>query len=319
MPSSVQTITFERVDEYRAWRRRLGTAAQSGLKQDRASRSDAEIAYLLGSAAGTGEERPLVGFVPTMGALHEGHATLIKQARSQCRHVVVSIFVNPLQFGPNEDFAKYPRTFPADERLCRDLGVDAILHPGVEEVYPRPLAELTKVIPPAQLIERLCGLFRPGHFEGVATVVMKLFGMVEPSVAYFGEKDFQQLAVIKRMVADLNFPVSVVGVPTVRESDGLALSSRNVYLTTEQRAAAPSLYRALKFVADESLSGRQPLNGVLEQARQQIGSLDGVTLQYLEACDPETLMPLETARRPLVVLVAAKFGTVRLIDNIVVR
>ena len=254
-----------------------------------------------------------------MGALHEGHATLIKEARSQCRHVVVSIFVNPLQFGPTEDFGKYPRTFPADERLCRSLGVDAILHPGVEEVYPRPLAELTKIVPPSQLIERLCGLFRPGHFEGVATVVMKLLGMVEPSVAYFGEKDFQQLAVIKRMVADLDFPVSIVGVPTVREVDGLALSSRNVYLTPQQRSAAPSLYRALKLVADESLSGKQPLAQVLEQARSQISSLDGVTLQYLEACDPDSLMPLTEARRPMVVLVAAKFGTVRLIDNFLAR
>jgi pantoate--beta-alanine ligase len=289
MRSGVQTETFETIEQYRLWRQALPKSS----------------------------ERPPLGFVPTMGALHEGHATLIKRARAECEQVVVSIFVNPLQFGPNEDFNRYPRTFPNDERICRDAGVDAIFHPGVHEMYPRQGVDTTRVMPPPELINRLCGLFRPGHFEGVATVVMKLFGIIEPTIAYFGEKDYQQLAVIKHMVADLNFPTRVIGVPTVRDDDGLALSSRNVYLSPEERVLAPILQQVLQRVKDEVLSGDSTVATALAKGKERLEAVPGLTLQYLEACHAETLLPLEQAARPMVVLVAAKLGNVRLIDNVV--
>lgn len=292
MPSSVQIQVFEKLDDYRRWRCQL--------------------------PAGERETQAL-GFVPTMGALHEGHATLIRHARKTCRKVVVSIFVNPLQFGPNEDFSRYPRTFEQDLNLCRELGVDVVLHPPVDEIYPVPLSEMTRVAPPEQLIQRLCGLFRPGHFEGVATVVLKLFNIVQPSVAYFGEKDYQQLAVVRRMVRDLNLDVQIEGVPTVRESDGLALSSRNVYLDEQQRRLAPVLHKTITAVLNDSLTGQRSLGKCLDTGRRELGSLAGVELQYLEACDADSLEPLTQARLPMVVLVAAKFGAVRLIDNVVRR
>lgn len=264
------------------------------------------------------DKRPLLGFVPTMGALHEGHMSLVKQAVEECRHVIVSIFVNPLQFGPNEDFDKYPRVFEKDLQMCRQAGVEAVFHPPVQEMYPQGQKDLTKVIPPAVLIQHLCGAFRPGHFEGVATVVAKLFGMVEADCAYFGQKDYQQLAVIRRMVLDLDIPVKVVGVPTARENDGLAMSSRNVYLTPEQRLLAPVLYQTLCEVKDQALSGAVPLPQALEVGRQKLSALPGVEVQYLDACHPQSLAPLTQAAHEMVVLVAVKLGSVRLIDNIIV-
>jgi pantoate ligase/cytidylate kinase len=252
-----------------------------------------------------------------MGALHAGHMTLVRKAREDCGYVVVSLFVNPIQFGPNEDFGKYPRPFEADLKACTNAGVDAIFHPGIELMYPAGQDNTTKVVPPAALISGLCGAFRPGHFEGVATVVAKLFNLIQPEFAYFGQKDYQQLQVIKKMVADLDMSVNVVPVPIVRESDGLALSSRNVYLTPEQRKLAPVLYSTLKEVSEHAKQGTG-LSAALKIGKEKISALPGVTLQYLEACDPTTLVPLHQARVPMVILVAAKYGDVRLIDNLIV-
>lgn len=264
------------------------------------------------------EKRPLVGFVPTMGALHEGHAALMRKARESCQNVVVSIFVNPMQFGPNEDYARYPRTFDRDVELCRLEGVDAILHPSVEEIYPSPIAEITHVVPPERLVKRLCGLFRPGHFEGVATVVMKLFAIAQPEVAFFGEKDYQQLTIIKQMVSDLNLDMRIEGVPTVRESDGLALSSRNAYLTSDQRKLAPRLQATISRVKDQILQGKLAVDEAVASGKKQL-SESGFDVQYLEVVDAETLSTLKQAFTPLVVLVAAKLGAVRLIDNVIAR
>ena len=260
-----------------------------------------------------------VGFVPTMGALHEGHMSLVRQARKECDFVVVSIFVNPLQFGPLEDLNKYPRPLEKDLELCRAENVDLVFHPSVEEMYSPGGGQTTKVVPPTTLTEGLCGAFRPGHFTGVATVVLKLFNMVEPNVAYFGEKDYQQLMVIRKMVVDLNVPVEIVGVPTSRAEDGLALSSRNVYLTEEQRFIAPELHNILCKVRDETLTKGVSLKYALARYREIIRQLPGAQLQYLEACDADTLAELDEARVPMVILVAAKLGEVRLIDNLVVR
>lgn len=290
MKSSLDTQVFTTIEAYRGWRK--------SLKDDQSGKS-------------------LVGLVPTMGALHNGHLSLIEQARKQCQKTVVSIFVNPLQFGPNEDFDRYPRTFPKDLVACREAGVDAILHPEVSEFYPHPVAEITKVIPPEGLINHLCGPFRPGHFEGVATVVMKLFQVAQPSRAYFGEKDYQQLTVIKRMVSDLNLHIEVVPVSTMRQHDGLAMSSRNVYLTDAERDLAPQLHEVLSLVADKSLSGELSLSDAMALGKEQLKKINGLTLQYLEACDAVTLAPLKQARMPMVVLIAAKLGAVRLIDNVI--
>ena len=290
MTSSLKMHVLERVNDYRIWRSELKPSGG----------------------------RPLVGVVPTMGALHAGHGALMQQARTECDKVVVTVFVNPLQFGPKEDFAKYPLSFERDAEICREAGVDVIFHPAPEEIYPSALEATTKVVPPDRLVQRLCGLFRPGHFTGVTTVVMKLFGITQPTVAYFGEKDYQQLTLIKHMVQDLNFPTEIRAVPTVREADGLAMSSRNVYLDAGHRSLAPVLYKAITSVRDESLSGRTTLETALTRARQELSST-AIELQYLEACDADSLESLSTARKPMVVLVAAKLGEVRLIDNVVVR
>lgn len=260
----------------------------------------------------------VIGFVPTMGALHDGHATLMRNARKECDFVVVSIFVNPLQFGPNEDFDRYPRSFPGDLQICRNQGVDAIFHPVVNEIYPRNLSELTKVVPPIALIEHLCGAVRPGHFEGVATVVLKLFNIVRPDRAYFGEKDFQQLTVIRRMVEDLDLAVKIVGVPTVREKDGLAMSSRNTYLSADERALAPRIHASLTELVNDMERG-DPIPSALRKQRAELERIPNLTLQYLAVCDAATLAPLTVPQKPMVVLVAAKLGNVRLIDNVIVR
>lgn len=259
-----------------------------------------------------------IGFVPTMGALHDGHMALVQAASKTCDHVIVSIFVNPLQFGPNEDFSKYPRVLEQDLRLCEKFGVSAVFHPSVEVVYPSGQVGITTVQPPAELISGLCGAFRPGHFVGVATVVNNLFNMVRPDYAFFGEKDFQQLQVIKHMVKDLNMQVQVVGVPTVRENDGLALSSRNVYLSDVQRNLAPQIYRALTAAKDAILNGSQ-ISDAVAAGKASLSALDGVTVQYFECCDPISLKPVTDPKAPSIVLVAAKYGEVRLIDNLVVR
>jgi pantoate--beta-alanine ligase len=254
-----------------------------------------------------------------MGALHEGHMTLIRKARQECRHLVVSIFVNPLQFGPNEDFDKYPRTFERDRQLCEEAEVDVIFCPTVDVIYPGGQEVTTKVIPPEVLEKSLYGQHRPAFFSGVATVVTRLFNLVQPTSAYFGEKDYQQLAVIKKMVADLQMPVSIIGVDTVREKDGLACSSRNALLTPEQRNQAPTLYQTLVKIRDACLENPTNLAPALSQGKERLSAVAGVDLKYLVACDVDTLAELATGRKPMVLLVAAKFEEVWLIDTLVVR
>lgn len=265
-----------------------------------------------------GDGRPFLGFVPTMGALHEGHLSLIRQAVKECRKVVVSIFVNPLQFGPNEDFEKYPRNLQADLSLCEKAGVHAVVNFNTQELYPHHPERSTKVFPPEELEDRLCGAVRPGHFVGVATVVLKLLMIVQPQQAYFGQKDFQQLAIIQRMVSDFFVPVRVVPVPTVREADGLAMSSRNVYLKAQERITALELYRTLCSVREDVLNGKSNLQDSLKAGRDRLAGTPGVTLQYLEACDPESLAFINDFKGPVVVLVAARVGEVRLIDNLLI-
>lgn len=256
-----------------------------------------------------------IGFVPTMGALHAGHLSLIEAARRRDGFVVVSIFVNPTQFGPQEDFAKYPRTLDADCVLCREAGVDLVFAPPIEEMYPEGFATTVHV---AGVTERMEGLFRPGHFDGVATVVCKLLGIVQPERAYFGQKDYQQLVVVRRMVADLNLPVEVVGCPTVREADGLAMSSRNRYLSAEERTVAPRLYQALRAGAEVLRRGGTGEEAV-RRAQEVLVSEPRFRVQYVEAADPETLAPHPQAGRPAVLLAAAFLGETRLIDNLVVE
>lgn len=259
-----------------------------------------------------------IGLVPTMGALHAGHGELIKRARSESDFAVVWIFVNPLQFAPHEDLDRYPRTFAADLELCRKLGVDGVFHPPVSEIYPHGVQETTRVVPPKRLAQHLEGAFRPHFFEGVATVVLKFFNMLQPDQAYFGEKDYQQLTIVKQMVADLNLPIEIKPVPTVREQDGLAMSSRNVYLTEAERELAPRLHEAIVSVGESAQKGVS-LKQALEAARQMVKEIPNAELQYLESCDAETLEVLDEYRRPMVTLVAAKIGNVRLIDNVIIR
>lgn len=259
-----------------------------------------------------------IGLVPTMGALHAGHMALVDKARRECDIIVVTIFVNPLQFGPNEDFDKYPRAFENDLAMCREHDVDCVFNPTVNELYPGDLGSRTTVEPPERLVDKLCGVFRPGHFRGVTTVVMKLFNITLPDVAFFGEKDYQQLAVIRQMVEDLNHPVQIVGVPTVREADGLAMSSRNAYLSSVERAKAPELNAVLREVNEKIVNEQSTVRDALDQGRQKLTEL-GFEVQYLEACDSITLEKLETFSLPMVLLVAAKLGQVRLIDNLIVR
>ena len=262
-----------------------------------------------------------IGFVPTMGALHKGHETLIETASSRCDRVVVSIFVNPTQFGPGEDLDKYPRTFEADLEICKRHGVDLVFSPEPTELYQSGTEALTFVEPPRELVERLCGLSRPGHFRGVATVVAKLFNIVRPDQAFFGEKDFQQLQVVKRMVRDLDIPVEIVPVPTVRDYDGLALSSRNAYLSKAQREIAPRLQAGLVRIG-ELVRGQErlALSEAIDLVRADLSENDGFNIDYLEVCDCDTLEPLAEAPvdRKIVILIAAKLGAVRLIDNLVV-
>jgi len=258
----------------------------------------------------------MIGFVPTMGALHAGHKRLIEAAGQECDFVVVSIFVNPLQFGPNEDYARYPKTLEADLDICRRSGVDLVFAPSVEEIYPDPDAALVDI--PARLIAHLCGPFRPGHFQGVATVVRRLCEIVKPNRAYFGEKDAQQLRVIRRVVRDRNLPMEIVAVPTVREPDGLALSSRNKYLSHQERQIAPFLYKALKEAARLIRSGDKDAAQVRKSALRLLDEDLGISVEYFEIVDPEELQPVTTIDGPVLIAAAAWVGTTRLIDNVLV-
>lgn len=256
-----------------------------------------------------------IGLVPTMGNLHAGHLALVQRARSAADVVVTSIFVNPLQFGPDEDLDKYPRTLPSDQQKLEQGGCDLLFLPGVEEMYPNGMQGQTRVVVP-QVSEGLCGASRPGHFEGVATVVNKLFNMVQPDIAVFGEKDYQQLVVIRKMVADLNLPIEILGQPIVRADDQLALSSRNGYLDPTQRRSAPLLYRQLQEIARHIQEGAQDYADVLAQARAHL-QREGLVVDYLELRDPDTLAPLGAAPRRLIALGAVFVGATRLIDNLV--
>jgi pantoate--beta-alanine ligase len=251
--------------------------------------------------------------VPTMGALHEGHLALVAEARRIGRRTVASIFVNPTQFGPNEDFSRYPRELEADLALLAQGGADAAWIPAVETMYPPGFATRIEV---AGLTDGLCGPFRPGHFAGVATVVTKLLNQVRPDVALFGEKDFQQLRVIQQAVADLDLAAEIRGVPTVREADGLALSSRNRYLTAEERAIAPKLHAVLAEIAAASRNGTA-VAGRIAAGRAAL-EVAGFRVQYLAVCDARTLAPVERVDGPARVLAAAFLGRTRLIDNLAV-
>jgi len=255
-----------------------------------------------------------VGFVPTMGSFHEGHLSLIRRASAERDFVVVSIFVNPLQFGDPADLAAYPRDEKRDLELARELGVDVVFAPPVEEMYPAGEPEAT--VDPGPVAERLEGASRPGHFRGVATVLAKLFHAVGPSAAYFGEKDAQQLAVVRRVVGDLGFPIEVVACATVRESDGLAMSSRNARLSPDQREAAGCLFLALSEAAELARSGERDAARLVAAMAREIGATPQARLDYAAVVDDDTFEELQTVDRPARAVVAARFGDVRLIDNL---
>lgn len=254
-----------------------------------------------------------IGLVPTMGALHEGHLSLMQRSARENELTVATLFVNPTQFGPGEDFAKYPRTFDEDARLAASAGAGVLFAPEPAEVYPP--GDLTRVSV-EQLSDRLCGKFRPGHFEGVATVVTKLFLMVGPRRAYFGEKDFQQLQVIRRLTEDLHFPIQIIACPTVREADGLALSSRNRYLDRDEREAAGAIPRALEAARLLAESGERDANSIVAAAATILADEPLLRLQYLELVDPATLLPVQSLDDEAVLAVALYCGATRLIDNV---
>ena len=254
-----------------------------------------------------------IGLVPTMGALHAGHASLIQRARQGCGTVVVSIFVNPLQFDRAEDLDRYPRSLEADLDVCREHGVDLVFAPSAAEMYPRPM-EMT--IDVGKLADHLCGRFRPGHFAGVASVVLKLFGIVQPDEAYFGEKDAQQLAVVRRLVTDFNVPVTIVPVPTVREADGLALSSRNLRLSAAERQLAPILYKALQRAAARVDQGDVDAAEIERDAAAIVPADDRLRLEYLQLVDPDNFQPVAQVIGPVVAAGALWVGQTRLIDNV---
>lgn len=276
--------------------------------------SIAELRKLVSEAKRSGK---VVGFVPTMGNLHEGHLSLIDKAREVSDLVVSSIFVNPMQFGENEDLDAYPRTLEADSKHLQERSCDILFAPPVQEIYPNGLAEETRVDVPS-LGDYHCGASREGHFVGVATVVTKLFNMVQPDVAVFGEKDFQQLAIIRKMVQDLCIPVQIIGLPTSRETSGLARSSRNGYLSSQEKETAAKIFKLLNDCADKLRSGEKNFSKLEEEAKAQLAQ-DGFKPDYLNVANPETLKPSDTNDTSFVILVAAYLGSTRLIDNISVN
>jgi pantoate--beta-alanine ligase len=262
------------------------------------------------------EDGNRLGLVPTMGALHEGHLSLVRAAKARCEAVAVSIFVNPTQFGPTEDLARYPRRFEHDCELLKKEGVDFVFAPSAEEMYPK--GEVTWVTVEG-LSEKLDGRSRPGHFRGVTTVVSKLFHIIAPHAAFFGQKDAAQVAIIRRMVRDLNFPVEIVVCPIVREPDGLAMSSRNAYLNPEERQRALVLQRSLRYVEEEFRAGGRGAAKLVADASEIFVHEPQVRLDYFEIVDPDTLDPVDEISRPALVAVAAYLGPTRLIDNTVLN
>ena len=273
-----------------------------------------EVRRCVGRARARGQS---IGFVPTLGALHEAHFSLIRAARQACGFVVVSIFLNPTQFGPEEDLASYPQPMEQDLAACRRLGVELVFAPSVETMYGRNC--LTQVTV-SRLSEGLCGRSRPGHFAGVCTVVAKLFNIVMPDKAFFGAKDFQQARIIRKMVEDLNFPIEIVVCPTVREPDGLAMSSRNAYLTPQQRRQAAELYKALKLAGQMIEDSHPPAEKVIKAIRDHLAeSAPDGKIDYVEIVDPESLQDVTETRGAVLVAAAVKFGKARLIDNLLVE
>ena len=272
-----------------------------------------EVRRRVGEARGKGLR---IGLVPTMGALHEGHASLLGRARAEMGLVVVSLFVNPTQFGPGEDFREYPRPLEKDLEVCRREGADLVFTPTAAEMYPAGLATTVRV---AGMSEKMCGAFRPGHFDGVCTVVAKLLGIVQPDAAYFGEKDAQQLAIVHRMAADLNLPVEIHGCPLVREADGLALSSRNVYLSPTERRQALEISRALAEARRAILAGDRDAARIGDGVRRRLAGAEGIGLDYVAVVDPDTLEDLERIGEKALVAAAARVGKTRLIDNVLLR
>ena len=261
------------------------------------------------------KEEKSIGFIPTMGALHEGHLSLIRQCRKENDLVVVSIFVNPIQFGPKEDYAAYPRNKKKDSTLAYKAGCDILFYPNVHQLIPSGFNTHVEV---PKLSKHLCGERRPGHFKGVATIVAKLFNIVMPDKAYFGQKDFQQLAVIRKMVSDLNFPVSIKSIKTVREDDGLAMSSRNVYLSPKERLESPVIYQALLEAKKTALAGNLDASQIKELIRRRINDTSG-RIDYIECVDEKNLSPIKKMSGRCVIAVAVFFGKTRLIDNIVLQ
>lgn len=252
-------------------------------------------------------------FVPTMGCLHAGHCALLREGRARGERLVLSIFVNPTQFGPNEDFSRYPRTLAADLEKAAACGVDAVFIPTPQDMYPQGACTTIAV---AGLEDQLCGAFRPGHFRGVATVVAKLFEIVMPHIALFGQKDFQQLQLIRRMVQDLNFPVEIIGCPIVREADGLAMSSRNTYLSPDERQRALSLYQGIQAAEALVRQGTPTPSAIVAAVHQPLKSADA-RIDYVSLCNTATLEPLQTWQTPAVLAIAAWIGKTRLIDNVI--
>jgi pantoate--beta-alanine ligase len=260
--------------------------------------------------------KKVIGFVPTMGALHLGHLALIKKARRECDFVVVSIFVNPIQFAPAEDFKKYPRNLKKDFSLCKNSAVDVIFTPSSGVMFPQGYKTYINV---EDLSDMLCARFRPGHFKGVATVVNKLFNIVAPDAAYFGQKDAQQALIIKKMVTDLNIPVKIIVVPTVREKDGLAMSSRNVYLTKEERKSALVLNQSLNYARKAILSGKRRPRDIIEKMRGVINKSGVGKIQYISIVDYATLKRIDKIKGNILIALAVLCGKARLIDNITVK
>jgi pantoate--beta-alanine ligase len=255
-----------------------------------------------------------IGCVPTMGALHEGHLSLVRAARREADFVVTTIFVNPTQFGPNEDFARYPRTLDADVERLAGADCDLVFAPSVDEMYP----ESFTTVEVGTLGDHLCGPRRPGHFRGVCTVVLKLLNIVQPDVAVFGAKDAQQARIIHRMVRDLNVPVAIRIEPTIRELDGLAMSSRNRYLTPAERAAAPGIYRSLRSIRDRALAGETDVSRLESALRAELETIPGARIDYANIVDDATLQPMTRLDRPALAAVAVFLGSTRLIDNIAI-
>lgn len=269
----------------------------------------------LRSAVAAARKSGRIGFVPTMGALHAGHAQLVRTSAKLADFTVVSVFVNPTQFGPSEDFAKYPRTLDADRAICGEAGADLVFAPTAAEVYPPGSTTFVEVPGISDVLE---GPSRPGHFRGVSTVVLKLFNMVQPDLAVFGAKDAQQVRVIQAMVRDLNVPVEIVVEPTVREADGLAMSSRNRYLSPNERAVAPSIYRALQAIRTRAMAGEWDVARLESALGAELAAIPGARLDYARIVDDITLQPLTRLDRPALAVIALFLGTTRLIDNVTI-